>query len=880
MERRRKRAIAPHLQAVPAPAERTNLPEEAGRLFGRAAELAAVRRLVQGNRLVTLLGPPGIGKTRLALRAGHETLGLFAGGVLFVDLHAHACLEAGLAGFLGGGNPEAALASRGEALLVLDGADALAGAAAAPIAALLAACPQLRILVTSTVRLGLCGEACHELGPLPLADAADLYEERAMRVAAEPGRHADRHVIEQLVNRLDRLPLAIELAAARARVMRPRQLLARLDDRLDLLRARGATGRHASVFAAIETAWKRLAPWERSALAQCAVFEGGFTLEAAEAIVALAPDAPPVLDVVEALRDRSLVQMDPAEPPRFRMLQCVRAFALRELDDADRVRLRHARWFVDHCRSQVDGTPGTEPLARIAAERENLLAAHRNARVAAPEVAARASLALAPLLGMQGPPELEAEVLGEGVAAARRTGEPLLVARALRPHAVLLVRAGRLDEARAALDECLALAAERSPRLRLHASIEAGRLRFAAGAYEDAARALAEGLAEAQRANETFLEGYAQNLLGMVAEAQGRLEASADAFQSAIDRFRRADSRRYEGLASMNLGVARLAQARLADAGLLFEQAIAAFRAVGDRAGEADAVLNLGCVHLVAGRLDDAEPLLRRGLGLERELGNRRAEAYALGNLGIAAHERGELRSARELLHTALDLCRTCGERHFRANFLPFHGAVQAALGNLPEARADFEEARAYFEALGDPGALRTVDVLEIVLALSSDDADLAQLRATLERPAGRIRSSELAMALRIAHRALAHRAGEAIAPVEHAAGCTALEIGPEAAFFRLPGGAVVDLRRRRAQRLIVKALADHRLAAPGVGLSVEQVFAAGWPGDRAMPSAAAARVYVTIRSLRALGLGDLLLRQDDGYLLDPAHPLRRVTEI
>lgn len=882
----RRQAKPRTLRPVPPADARTCLPAEPGRLFGRATELAAVRRLLGVERLVTLLGPPGIGKSRIALRAGHEIAAAHTTSVVFLDVSAAADareLGARLAEALDVPEPELAetLAARRSTLLVLDGAERAAPTAAAAVAGWLAAAPQLRFLVTSSVRLGVCGEACHEIGPLALADAADLYEERAMRVASEPGRPADRAVIEALVERIDRMPLAVELAASRARVLRPRQLLARLDEGLEILRVTSATGRHASLFAAIGAAWDLLAGHEQHALAQCAVFEGGFTLEAAEAVVDLGADGPRIVDVIEALRDRSMLQMELSEPPRFRMLRSVRAFARRALAEPEPVRTRHARFFVAHCAGRVDGTPGTVPLARVAAEHDNLLAAHRSARTRDPTTAALASLILAPILGMRGPPQLEAEVLEAGVEAARRSGDPLLLARTLRPHAVLLIRSGAPAEARAGLEECRGLAAAAGhAQLDLHASIEQGRLLFAEGAYDEAARHLDERIAVAHRDGQAFLEGYAQNLRGMVAEAQGRLDESAAAFERAIDLFRRTDSRRYEGLASMNLGVARLAQGRQADAGMLFEGSIAAFRAVGDRAGEADAVLNLGCVHLTAGRLDDAEPLLRRGLGLERELGNRRAEAYALGNLGIAAHERGELRTARELLHTAIELCRTSGERHFRAGFLPFHGAVQAALGNLPEARADFEEARAYFSALRDPGALRTVEALEIYLALAEGEPSLDALRVRLELPTGRIRSSELAIALRLASRAIDQRAGGAAASAAPPLDPAAIEVGPEAAFLRVPGAAPVDLRRRRAQRLLLKALVDHRLAAPGVGLSVEQLFEAGWPGDRALPSAASARVYVAIRTLRSFGLNDLLLRQDDGYLLDPRTPVRRVAEI
>ncbi len=877
-----KRTRPPLLRAVQpsAPPEaRADLPQEAGRLVGRGADLVALRRLLAGERLVTLLGPPGVGKSRIALRLAHE---LAFAGVHFVDLGAAATLEAAVAEALGGaGAVEEALARLGPTTLLLDGADRLAPGAAPVIERWLAAAPGLRCLVTSSVRLGAAGEVCHDLPPLAREEAVELYEEVAGRIGAAPGRHGDRAVIEQLVDRLDLLPLAIELAAARSRVLRPRQLLARIDEGIEVLRARGRSGRHATLVDALRASWELLSPAEQDALARCTVFVGSFTLEAAEAILERRPCAPPIVDLLEALRDRSLLQLAPCEPPRFHLLQTVRAFAGAELERrglADEVRSRHAAHYVAACESESDGVHGSVPLAMVVAERENLLAAHRASLAAAPALAARAALLLAPLLAMQGPPALEAEVLEAGIDAARRAGSPLLLARALRPWAVLLVRSGRLEEAREALTACSEGARAAGNRLlETHAAIELGRLHFAAGAFEEATAVLVAAREDARACGWRFLEGYAWNFLGMVAEAKGDLPASATAFEAAIDRFRIAESRRYEGLALMNLGVTRAALGYLAHAAGLFEQSIAAMREVADRAGEADAVLNLGCVHLSAGRLDDAEPLLRRALHLERACENGRAEALALGNLGIAAHERGELRTARELLHEAIERCRSSNERHFRCSLLPFRGAVEATLGNLAEARGDFDEARRYFEGLGDRGFLRTVEVCEVFLSLADDHVDLRAAQALLDEPVAAIRSTELRMAMRLATRALALRRGAPSSSAAAPEGQPAIEVGPEAAWFRIPGGEKVDLRRRKAQRLIVRALVEQRLAAPGVGLSVEQIFAAGWQGTRALPSAAAARVYVAIGSLRSLGLGELLLRQDDGYLIDPRHPVRRV---
>jgi predicted ATPase/tetratricopeptide (TPR) repeat protein len=856
-------------------------PDPSPRLVGRDGELdTLVRRFAAGERLVTLLGPPGIGKTALALRFARDAAPRFPGGVFFVDLAeagTPAELAAAVARALGipiAGPPDddgrdrlgAVLAGRGRVLLLLDGAERLADTAAAVLDGWLAGAPETRILVTSLVRLGARAEGCLEVPPLSPADGLALYEERAGRLG--PGRLASRSAAEELVRRLDGVPLSIVLAAAR--VLSPKQLLARLDRDPEVLRDPGATGRHASLLSAIRCSWELLSPVEADALAQCAVFAGGFTLESAEGVLALAPGAPPVLDVIQALRDRSLLQQDAGDPPRFSMLAAIRAFARGVLAGSGgepAARRRHAAHFAALADELPDGAPDTPGLARLVAERENLLLAHRHPE---PSLAAGAALALAPVLAMQGPPATELSVLDAGVEAARQGGDLALLAAVLRARGVARTKLGFVEEAAGDLAACLARAREADARrLEVQARIDRGRLHLARGSFDEAREELLAGMAGARDLEAAFLDGYARNLLGRVAEAQRRPLESVPWFEAAVRLFRRTGRRRFEGLARMNLGVARSELGQLADADWLFEEARAVFHELGDRTGEADAVLNLGCVRVIAGRLDQAEPLLRRALELEREQGNRRGEAIALGNLGFAAQDRGELREALAHYSAAGEVSRLAGEPLHRATLLPFRGAVHAALGNLAEARRDFAEARDYFEALGPPAYLRTVAVLE-VFPLLAEGSSPTELAGRLAEPEGASRSSELAIALRLAERALARRSEAAPGPVPEEERSGGIAVGPGARWFRVGSGEPVDLGDRRTHRRILQALADARLAAPGVGLSVERLFAFGWPGERALPTAAAARVYMAIGLLRKLGLGEVLKRRADGYLLDP----------
>lgn len=883
---------------APAPPARRSpleLPADPQRFVGRAAELQVLDGLLQKERLVTLVGAPGVGKTRCA---HHHLEGRVPEGC-FVELaEARTATEMcaaieevlGLPAASHGAGPPGlrlgeALAARGDVLLVLDNLEHLVEEARLLLSSWLAMAPRVRFLVTSIARLGLEQEACLELQGLPVQEAAALYVERASRVQADLDE-GDPWIVP-LVERLEGMPLAIELAAARAHVLRPRQLLSRLQSDFGLLRqVRRSAGadRHASVQTAIRWALALLTPVEAAVLSQCTVFAGGFTLDAAEAVLdpGEGPDRPPILDVLEGLRAKSFLQMAPGDPPRFRMLESIRALAAG--GDLAPARARHLRHFVDRADRGLDGTASAEQLRWLLAERENIRAAHRHAAKGAPIDRARASLAWARVLALRGPPISEAGVLDEGLQAARVAGDDRLLVRVLRARANVAMRHGDLEDARRRLEEAQALVAHvADPTLEAQVGIECGRLAQAQGRFDEARTLLDRWIEATDVAGPAFLAGHARNLRGMVSESRGLLDQAVADFEQARERFRQADDRRFEALALMNLGVVHERQGRLADAAALLEKAHAAFCEIDDRAGAADAVTNLGSVHLTAGRLDEGEASLQLALRLEREVANRRAEAFCLLSLGLLAHERGELRAAEAFLRDGLALCRAIGERHFHGLYLPFFAAVEAALGHLHEARTDFAEARAYAEELGDPAGLHTLEVLEGFVDLARGAAirtvrvRLEDARAWLDDPDPMARSALLVVAARLLSLALEDRSGRG-APQMHPGppAPQALQVGPEGSFFHAPGGEPVDLRRRRAPRLLFRALVERRLAAPGVGLSVQELAAAGWPGDRSLPSATAARVYVAIRTLRALGLTGILRRQDDGYLLDPAVPVRR----
>ena len=346
----------------------TNLPRPASSFVGRATDVAAiVDHLRDGTRFLTLTGPGGSGKTRLAIEAASELVSAFRAGVFWVGVAP--LRDAGLvvptiARTIGAPGELAAHIAEREFLLVIDNLEQVV-AAAPELAALVEACPNLRLLATSRERLRVRGEV--ELPVLPLEDGD------AVRLFAERSGHdpADADVLA-LVRALDNLPLAVELAAARASVLSPGQIRARLSSRLDLLRGgRDADPRQHTLRATIAWSFELLAPDEQQLFARLAIFRGGWTLEAAMAV------ARADIDALEGLVDKSLVRH---RDDRFWMLETIREFASERLDasgERDEVAVRHAHRFVDLAEEAVPHLRGSPKpwLDGLELEHDNIRAA-------------------------------------------------------------------------------------------------------------------------------------------------------------------------------------------------------------------------------------------------------------------------------------------------------------------------------------------------------------------------------------------------------------------------------------------------------------------------------------------------------------------------
>lgn len=732
IKRRLRRALVPTsslspqvgLRASTEPPDRiSRLPSIETSFVGRERDLDGLASLfLQDRRLVTILGPAGMGKTRLAIRFASDRSANEAAtpwrGVRFCDLTEardldHLCQAVARAlelPLLGGQTSREtaeqlgfALALQGRILLILDNFEQIVDLAPASVARWLVAAPEARFLVTSRTVLNVPGEQVYDLPPLSLPQGTDHEElseaEELFIVRAQAARsgwipkEGDRAAIAAIVRGLDGIPLAIELAAARINLLSPSKLLGRLEARLDLL-ARGAPGdraaRQATLRAAIEWSWDLLQPWEQTALAQLSVFRGGFTLEAAEAVLDLTglegalEGAPWEGDALQSLREKSLIHAsEPAELEgdlRFGLYESIRCFARERreaLDRTEELLARHRDYYLDlgeRVAREAEGPRGVSALDLLAMERENLMAVHRRA------------------LGSPGPSEAGAERGSTAALRAILCLDPLLSVRGpFAAHVQLLDRSLEAAEGGDAPPDLVARA--------LHARGEAYRAR---GLLSEATADLERALELARRAGDRWTEGRLLWNLGVVADSEGDLDRALETLNLALEVQREVDDRVWEGRTVGTQGIMAFWRGQNDKAREHIERALMILHEAGDRRFEGYFMGTLGAIHQESGALNEARLHYERALRLLREVGGRRHEGMFLGYLGGLEWEQGRFGEARRRLNQALEIAREVGDRRHMGLFLAMLSGLEAADDELAKAASGFDEAEAILRSVGD----------------------------------------------------------------------------------------------------------------------------------------------------------------------------------
>ncbi|MBB4679744.1 BTAD domain-containing putative transcriptional regulator [Crossiella cryophila] len=697
---------------APAAPARGNLPAPLTGLLGRAEAVRAVGAQLGESRLVTLTGAGGVGKTRLALAVAEQVKATFADGVWLVELAglgrgqtaagiaeavaAALDLRAGPGSAQGAGWVVTALRDK-EILLVLDNCEHVVEAVSAWTAELLAAAPRVRVLATGQEALGRTGETVWPVPPLAAGDAVRLFVARA--ADRQPGftLSADNtEVVAEICRRLDGLPLALELAATRVRLLGVGEVRARLDDRFRLLAQgeRAAPQRQRTLRAVVDWSWELLTPAEQVVLRRLAVHADGCTLAAAEAVCAGGPVAPDeVLELLGRLVDRSLVEVSDVDGPRYRLLESVGAYCLERLAEAGElaeVRAAHRDYYLALAeRAELRGPAQRDWLRRLDLDSANLRRA------------------------------LEGAVAeGNGVAA-------LQVARALLWYWFLRAR---LSEARRHLAAALSLVDEPEPSILACAEGFAlldgdrpvpgpvpadpfgawflGYCRYVTGDFAGSTAPLSAALAAFEQRGDHWGHAVAAGtraavglLLGDLDQARRDARLGAELAARTGDGWARSLAAGPRAELAEIAGDYALARRCHAD-GLAWAEDLGLWLEAGERLG------GLGRIALLCGEHEAARSHHERARELARTHGFESGRIHAEIGLALGARRRGALTEAERWLRGLLDWHLRAGQDHGTALVLAELGFVAELRGDAATALARHRSGLVAATASGDPRAV------------------------------------------------------------------------------------------------------------------------------------------------------------------------------
>lgn len=688
------------------PSHPNNLPAFLSNFVGREREMSQIKQLLASQRLLTLTGPGGCGKTRLAVEVAVRTVDDYPDGTWLIELAPLSnpgLVPEAIASVLAvhekpGGSITRMLIDHlrsREALLLIDNCEHLVAACASLAESLLQACPGMRIMVTSRESLGVPGEYVWNVPPLSLpepqpwrnpdsareavkvyleSESVRLFVERASSVS--PGftiTEKNAAPIVEICRRLDGMPLAIELAVARVRTLSVQQIAQRLDDRFHFLTSgsRNAPHRQRTLAATLDWSYALLSEQEQKVLQRLSIFAGGSTLDAVESVcVGNGIESAQVLDTLSHLVEKSLVMADKPEPgePRYRMLETIRQYALEKLTESgelDPSKNRHLNYFVEWVETAEPYLNGAEQLRWVElyeAERSNLRAALDWSLTGEERVEAGLRLAAAcgrfwRLHNYFSEGRVRFSSLLSHPAAQKRT---LARASALGHMANLMYLQSDYPAMKPVLEEALSICRELGDPLQ-------GKLAFT-------------------------LE-----LMGEMATEEGDYKLAPVYFQEALGIFRKLNDQKGIGDILMQLGWASMRTGDLQKAQNLLEESLVVSETSGNKTNMAFAFSGLGEAAARQGKYNHAKTLLEQGLSISREIRDEWITATLLGSLGWVALCQHEFNSMRKIMRESLEIRLDTGDK----------GGIAWCLEKLAKAKYEQDQLEQAAKLFGYAEALR-----------------------------------------------------------------------------------------------------------------------------------------------------------------------------